>query len=219
MLSPEEAEPLFARATKQQMYKSGKETIVASSGNREFDYALAMTLSRLTDTFHVLPGFAYYDDHDGMNAFATTKRHFPRADGSVLFGKRFFLDKISKPEHPEVWVTATCAHEYGHILQYKRGLISGLKRGQRTVKRVELHADFLAGYFAGLRKKEKADYPAAVFAVSRYSGGDRNFSSRGHHGTPDERAAAVVRGFEIGHGARRGLGEVIQIGLKYVSRL
>jgi predicted metalloprotease len=103
-------------------------------------------------------------------------------------------------------------------VQYKRGL-SRLDAGQRTVKRSELHADFLAGYYAGARKLQKPDYPAAVFATTQYSIGDDDVNDRDHHGTPDERAGAIVRGFETGYRERRNLGDAIQIGVNYVSRL
>src|SRR4051812_45967193 len=61
MLDDDEADLLLAKSTKPQAVH-GNETIIATSGDRHFDYALAQTLSRLTDTFRVLPGFAYYDD-------------------------------------------------------------------------------------------------------------------------------------------------------------
>jgi predicted metalloprotease len=219
VLEPDEAEQVFARATQQQTYVTGREAIIASSGNRDFDYALAQTLSRLTDTMRVLPGFAYYDDVAGENAYATSARRLAKADGSVLFGKRYFLNLMSLPEHPDVAITATCAHEFGHIVQFKLKLMDRLNAGQSNVKRSELHADFLGGYFAGVRKRQKPDYPAAVFATDAYSSGDYNVGSRSHHGTPDERAAAIVRGFEVAHGERRSFSDAIQIGINYVSRL
>src|SRR3954453_17036354 len=96
-----------------------KEQIIASTRNREFDYALALTLSRLTDLFGVLPGFAYSDDHDAENAYATEVRRLLRVDGTVLYGKRYFLSGMSQAESPDVVFTATCAHEFGHIVQFK----------------------------------------------------------------------------------------------------
>src|SRR5262249_7869550 len=51
-------------------------------------------------------------------------------------------------------------------LQFKRGLLPPLIDGQPTIRRCELHADFFSGYFAGVRKKDKPDYPAAVFVVT-----------------------------------------------------
>jgi hypothetical protein len=219
VLQKDEAEPFLATATAQQGYRTGKETIIASTGNREFDYALAQTLSRLTDLFGVLPGFAYYDDHDGENAYATEVSKLQRVDGTVLYGKRYFLTGMSQPESPDVVVTATCAHEFGHIVQFKQKIWTRLNAGQRTVKRSELHADFLAGYFAGSRKLQKPDYPAAVFATDAFSSGDDDVNGKDHHGTSNERAAAVVRGFETAYRERRNVSDAIQVGMNYVSRL
>jgi hypothetical protein len=218
MLEPKQAEPFLASATEPQAFDRPNEKLIASTGNGEFDYALAQTLSRLTDVFGVLPGFSFFDDYDGENAYATAVTKLNRADGTVLFGKRYFLHAMEVPESPEVGVIATCAHEFGHIVQHKNNLQKRLTEGQRTVKRLELHADFFAGYFAGARKLEKPEFPAAVFAANRYAHGDfaKNTS---HHGTPDERAAAVVRGFETAYRERRSFADAIGIGLNYVERL
>jgi predicted metalloprotease len=172
----------------------------------------------MADSLDVLPAFTYYDDYDGPNAYASRSKFAPSSDGSVLFGKRLFLEIMSRPEHPDVGVTAVCAHEFGHVLQFKYGLRDVILRGQRTVKRIELHADFLAGYYAGRRKLQKADFPAAVFATQQESVGDFKVDQQ-HHGRPEERAAAVVRGFEVAYRERRTLSEAIQVGINYVSRL
>jgi hypothetical protein len=219
VLAADEVDQFLQRSTGQQMYRTGKEQIVASSGDREFDYALAQTLSRITDTFNVLPGFAYYDDFDGPNAFATTAVRMARADGTVLFGQRYLKRALALPEHPDVAVTAICAHEFGHILQYKLNLRDKILAGQPTVKRMELHADYLAGYYAGALKLKRPKYPAAVFATQQYSAGDLHVNHPSHHGRPDERAAAIVRGFEVAHRERRNLSDAVQIGVKYVQAI
>jgi len=219
MLSPDEAERIFARSTEQQLFFTGNEPVIISSGNRDFDYALAQTLSRITDTLGVLPGFGYFDDFEGENAYATSASRLGRADGTVLCGKRFFIHTMSELDHPDVALTAVCAHEFGHIVQYKRGFFQALRAGQPTIKRVELNADFFAGVYAGMRKLQKPDYPAAVFASKQYSHGDYLINSPGFHGTPDERAAAVVRGFEVAYRERRTLSDAIQIGINYVLTL
>lgn len=217
MLEPQQAEPFLATATEAQAFDKPQEKLISSTGNRDFDLALARTLSRLTDVFNVLPGFSFFDDYDGENAMATRATRLRRADGTVLYGKRYFIRAMGLPEAPEVGVIATCAHEFGHIVQYKHNLDKRLKDGT-GVKRLELHADFFAGYFAGTRKREKPDFPAAVFATNRYARGDYS-KSKSHHGTPDERAAAVVRGFETAYRERRSFADAIQIGLNYVERL
>jgi hypothetical protein len=219
MLDEDEAGPFLQTCTQVQIVEdSNQRKMVWSSGNRDFDYALAQTLSRLTDTFDVLPGFAFYDDFEHPNALATPARNSGRADGTVMFGQRLLERTLNAPEHPDAAVAAICAHEFGHILQYKRDLRRVILAGQPTVKRLELHADFLAGYYAGTRKLEKPDFPAAVFATTQYSYGDNNTNSPSHHGRPDERAAAIVRGFETANRERRSLGEAIQIGMNVVTR-
>jgi hypothetical protein len=218
MLGAAEAEPFLARASTAQSFDSPQQKMITSTGNRDFDYAMAQMLSRVSDTFGVLPGFCFYDDYDGENAYATTAVQMSRADGTVLYGKRYLLTCMSQQEAPEAVVSATCAHEFGHIVQYKHGLQTGLLRGQATVKRAELNADFFAGYFAGTRKLQKPDYPAAVFATNRYARGDFA-TNRDHHGTPQERAAAVVRGFETAYRDRRNFADAIQIGVNYVMAL
>jgi hypothetical protein len=220
ILEPERAAPLLTGSVEPSaFFESNREEFIASSGSRDFDFALAQTLSRLTDVFGVLPGFSFYDDADGANAYATTATKLKRADGSVLFGKRHFTRKMREVEHPEVNVIATCAHEFGHIVQFKYGISKRLMAGQTTVRRVELHADFLAGYFAGFRKREKPDFPAAVFATSRHAAGDYSTHKKSHHGTPDERAAAVVRGFETAYRERRSFSDALGIGINYVERV
>jgi hypothetical protein len=219
MLADDEAEQFLASSTGYQTFATGNEPIMASSGDREFDYALAQTLSRITDTFRVLPGFAYFDDFDRPNAHATSLVRMARADGTVLFGQRYLKKLLAWPEHPDVAVTAVCAHEFGHILQYKLRLKPIILAGQATVKCLELHADYLAGYYAGTLKLKKSTYPAAVFATQTYSAGDWNVNNLQHHGTPEERAAAIIRGFEVAYRERRNLSDAIQIGVNYVSIL
>jgi len=104
-------------------------------------------------------------------------------------------------------------------VQYKLNLRTRILAGQKTAKRLELHADYLAGYYAGRQKLEKATYPAAVFATQKHSAGDLNINSPTHHGTPDERAAAIVRGFDVAYRERRSLSDAIHIGVNYVSML
>jgi hypothetical protein len=219
MLADDEADQFLATATEEQLCYTGNEPIIANSGDREFDYALAHTLSRIADTFRVLPGFAYFDDSEGPNAHATAATRMKKADGTVLFGQHLLKATLAKPEHPDVAVTSICAHEFGHILQHKLNLKKTILEGQQTVKRMELHADYLAGYYAGSLKLKRPDYPAAVFATQVYSVGDFQVNDPKHHGTPDERAAAVVRGFEVAYRERRNLADAVQIGINYVSTL
>ena len=219
MLTESEFSSFYNTKEEIRMYFTGREPIIERSGDPQFDYALAHTLARLTGTFNVLPGFAYYDDHDGLNAFASPAVRMNKADGTVLFGNRLLKRMMSATDNPDVAVTAVCAHEYAHILQFKRGLVGPLRAGQSTVKRVELHADFLAGYYAGRRKLDKPDYPAAVFAHTQHGFGDNAVNNPSHHGTPVERANAIIAGFNAGNKDKRQLEEAINTGFNYVTQL
>jgi hypothetical protein len=184
------------------------------SGNKDFDRALAVTLSKLTDVFGVLPGFAFYDEGtESPNACACESRRLGRDDGSVAFSLGLLRELMQSPDNPELAVASVCAHEFGHILQNKLGLRDRLIGRDRLITKLELHADYLAGYFAGIRKKERSDFPAAVFALTQYKHGD--FSNHPeHHGTPDERAQAVVAGFEAAFRRRESLSVAIEEGIR-----
>lgn len=218
LLSEEGAKSLLRRSAGAQLFATGNEPPVQSSGDRQFDYALAHTLSRISDKLGVLPGFAYYEDGGEENAYASPYARLNNSDGTVLYGLNFLRRALRARENPDVGVAAVCAHEFGHILQYKRKLEPVLLNNQPTVKRLELHADFLSGYFAGARKREKPDYPAAIYAVKAHEIGDTAFTDRNHHGTPDERADAVVQGFKAAYESHKSLDDAIQIGINYVSQ-
>jgi hypothetical protein len=193
-----------------------EDDMISRSGNRDFDYALAQTLSKLTDLFGVLPGFAYVRRTNSRNAWATAAALLGRPDGTVLFGRDLLFEMLGYKYSPDAAISAVCAHEFGHIVQFKNRISVNVGG---TVKRSELHADFLAGYFAGRRKLERADFPAAVFATTYEQLGDYAFTRPDHHGTPDERAQAIVRGFEVAYKERQGAAEAVAIGVSYVSQL
>jgi predicted metalloprotease len=84
------------------------------------------------------------------------------------------------------------------------------------VKRSELQADYFAGYYAGLRKKERPTYPVAV---TQGDFGDSHFNSPSHHGTEAERGAAVVRGFNAAFREGKTLAQAIEESTNYVLML
>lgn len=191
---------------------------VATSGDKDFDYALAQTLNYLSNLFDVLPGFTYLDDAKGKNAYASPANYMGRSDGTVLFGLRFLQEFLNQPAYPAAYIAAVCAHEFGHIAQYKYGIDDRLG-GQPTVKRIELHADYLAGYFASRRKLDNANFPAAVIAQAQFSVGDHAVDHPGHHGTPDERGNAVKAGFLASYHRRLMFKDALEAGVDYVKTL
>jgi len=94
------------------------------------------------------------------------------------------------------------AHELGHILQYEFGY------GQHTPsrKQMELHADFMAGFYLKMIKYRdqlawRVDndvinkLPDAIDLI--HSVGDYKVYSDDHHGTPNERVRAFSYGFSM----------------------
>lgn len=209
----------MGKSTNPRLYITGNEPVALKSGDKYFDYALAQTLAKISTVFEVLPGFAYYDDTESKNAYATGDVKLKNADGTVLFGQILLGDILGGKDNPDVAVAAICAHEFGHILQFKHGLEKVVGKDQPTIKRIELQADFFAGYFAGIRKKEKPSYPAAVFAMTQFLLGDQNLGSQGHHGTPDERGKAVSEGFRSAYHLDMPIAECIAASTKFVMAL
>lgn len=167
-----------------------------TSGDRDFDRALANTLAYISDNFGVLPGFAFLQDGNAPNAYASQSKALGREDGSVMFGLKLLADTLRMPEAPDAQVAAICAHEFGHICQFKAAATAQLEKGFSTGKRIELHADYLAGFYAGLRRRERREFPAAVVALAQYNLGDDATSHPDHHGTQEERGRAVVEGYK-----------------------
>ena len=60
------------------------------------------------------------------------------------------------------------------------------------------------------------DGTAAVSATSRYRRGDFS-TDNSHHGTPEERSAADVRGFEVAYRERRSFSDAIAIGVRAMA--
>jgi hypothetical protein len=199
---------------------TGNEPMIPRSGDRDFDYALAQTLGMLSDTFGVLPGFTYYEDESERtaNAYATQVNRLSHGNGTVLMGIKLLQKHRTGEQHPAVAIAGVCSYEFGHILQFSKGLIDTVNAGQPTVKCAELQANYFAGYFAGLRKKQHPDYSASVVAATQYEFGEFS-TERGHHGTPEERGAAVVRGFEAAFRENKNLNDAIQESTNYVLRL
>ena len=172
---------------------SGKEELVSSSGVDGLEIALVQTLGMLSTMFGILPGFSYYRETGSPNARATSQDLLKnRPDGTVLLGLKL-VDELLKLPSPDAAIVAVCAHEFAHILSYSNGMIKQLMLdASASPFRSEQFADFMAGYFAGVRKKKNPQFPAVMFAQTTglYGGGT--------HGTREQRGIAVQEGFKRG---------------------
>lgn len=175
--------------------------IVAGSGNDNLDRALGHVLVDMSATFGQRPGFAYYEDGQQPNALATTFTKFPRTRGTVLFGLSLIERQLAAHRHGDIAVLAICAHEFAHILQFdNNGQI--LKSIESAFPRycVELHADFLAGFYLNRyhRIRPSINISAVGSAWSRL--GSSNFNRPGSHGTSRQRVFCIEAGYEFANG-------------------
>jgi hypothetical protein len=168
--------------------------LLPSSRDQEVDQLCAAVQQDLRREFRVSPETWFYDDVGGPNAFATTlpRRGSPGGDGTVCLGIRLTAAVTRRNELNRRWrlrLTAILAHEWAHIVQYTKGQPA-------PGKSTELHADFLAGWFLGRTTKGWGD--ARKEGMYRfYFLGDDQIRHPDHHGTPIERASAIVDGFDL----------------------
>jgi uncharacterized protein len=98
-------------------------------------------------------------------------------------------------------VAYVVAHEYAHNVQHELGFYS-LSPSTR-VKAFELQADCMAGLWGNSVYREGRLQPGDVEEAigTALATGDFDRTSEQHHGTPDERRAAWLDGFESGEPA------------------
>jgi hypothetical protein len=191
--------------------------MVLTSGDKEMDRRLGRALLRLAKTFDVNPGCGFFDDGRTPNALAMPKSEIDGTEGTVLFGQNLFRQTMAKNDDG-IAVIAVFAHEFAHIAQFKTGMVRTLRAEHRTNKLVELHADFLAGYYLGLRQAEFANL-SLWFAGSLIHGlGDNNFTDPNHHGRGEERTAAIEAGYHVGREGASPFARAITTGREFIRR-
>jgi hypothetical protein len=184
------------------------------SGNDDLDRALIVELKRIVEILQINPGFKYLNV---MNAYSTVKRVVPNTtDGTVYLGLPLIKKLLEQPNGGAA-VAGICVHQGAHIYQYKMDIARRLLAGGTSFKFIELHADFLAGYYMGRRVDYTADQIEA-FRIATFSFGDYDLSNPQHHGTPYERRAAVNQGYRTAL-EKNSLREAAVAGLTYVRTL
>jgi hypothetical protein len=197
---------------------SGSETLIGTSGDPTLDKYLGRALVRIATTFAVRPGFGFFDDSDSENAYATPETRIEGTEGTVLMGTNLFHRVMTGFNDAGIAVLAVCAHEFGHIYQFDSGLADKLGALDRTAKPVELHADFMSGYFLASRKAELPDLNLQGAGRLIDSLGDTAFTAPDHHGTPDERVGAIEGGYDYGRRGRAPVATVADAGADFIRR-
>ena len=95
-------------------------------------------------------------------------------------------------------VAYVVAHEYAHNLQHEFGVFDQFRGA--TVRPLELQADCFAGAWGNSVYREGLLQPGDVEEAigTALAVGDFDTNNAQHHGTPEERRAAWLRGFESG---------------------
>ena len=187
-----------------------------TTGNRVLDRSLGRALVRLSELFSERPGFGFVDDFGAPNAYATDQTLVRGTWGTVCFGQTLFSDLMDRYDDQGLAIMAVAAHEFGHIAQFRSGIDKQLLRYQHTVKRVELHADFLSGYFLGVRKRQQPSISVREAGHALYQIGDYEFNDENHHGTPDQRVAAAETGFWLGRDGIADYDQAFTSGVEYI---
>jgi hypothetical protein len=135
-------------------------------------------------------------------------------DLKTLVADKILFNNVSKLSFGNERIKAILAHEFAHALQDKAGLINLWTGG----KKVELHADYLAGFYIGqkgLISKEKLK----TFAQEFFDRGDFDFFDEDHHGTPEERRCAFLEGYKVAVKYNFNLTQAYNCGVDYIKLL
>lgn len=180
------------------------------SGNDALDRALIAEVRKLDRVFGINPGYRFMYETGGPNAMATGETLVGGTRGTILFGLTLVSRELNTA-YGGAALAGIAGHEGAHIYQFANGYQSRL-RG-RTVKPMELHADFLAGwYFARTGRTEPS---LVAFGTSLFDKGDYQYNDRDHHGTPEERVSAMQAGYAVGN--ITNVSTAAERGAQYVS--
>ncbi|GAA1610372.1 hypothetical protein GCM10009789_75900 [Kribbella sancticallisti] len=137
-----------------------------------------------------------------FNAFAFAGQNIPGftvIPAEILMGDGI-LAAYQALGYDDVTAQAILAHEYGHHVQFQRGLFQTTLTGPEAARRIELMADSFASYFLthargdALQWKRIQEFDQVFFQL-----GDCSFTAGSHHGTPNQR----LRASEWGYGVAR----------------
>jgi hypothetical protein len=178
-------------------------------GDASFHPALVGELQGILNVFPINPGFQYVD---ARNAFAVPDSFVRGTNGTVLIGESLVRELI-EPQDGGLSVAGVLAHECGHIFQYISEYKDSLGVTQRLM---ELHADFLAGYYMGKKTGARPD-KISVFSRTLIQGGTYTGGTN-DHGTPGQRNAAMDKGFILALSGKT-FSEAARQGAEYVRVL
>ncbi|MCR9261496.1 MAG: hypothetical protein NXH95_17390 [Pseudomonadaceae bacterium] len=184
--------------------------VLGSSGNVGVDRLFQREGEFLLRSFPVIPYGYFLRDDNAPNAFASSKsinRNGPH--GTILFGIRLLTEEFERDGGAGFAIPGIFAHEFAHIFQFSSGF-------QAPTPIMELHADFLAGWYLARRSQIPGIWTDVRPALqSFFEKGDYAFNDPSHHGTPNQRLAAVQAGL-VSRTSRAD--EAFALGLRYLGQ-
>jgi hypothetical protein len=178
------------------------------SGNTEVDSGTRPTLEFLSRLFQLdgdwLPDFSFFDDGNTANSFAVIPiigDSGPLTRPQVKIGRRLVAETLRVAQgNYGAALTAIFAHEFAHLHQMKSGYNITLTAmdSQSSLRLVESHADFLAGWALPQAFWITQVADLGVAAKQFYALGDMNFEIGSHHGTSIQRQSIMASGYTWG---------------------
>ncbi|MGW1553563.1 hypothetical protein [Streptomyces sp. NPDC002346] len=158
---------------------------------REWAVGLAETFIELVDSEPVLQGGA--NPIFTFNAFAYSEKGDPEPLGisdRIVMGDGI-LQGMAAVGLGDVAPKGIMSHEFGHHVQFQTNLFESDLTGPEATRRTELMADAFGTYYLTHARGESLNATRLLTSEkSFYQVGDCSFTSRGHHGTPNQRLAS-----------------------------
>ncbi|MCP1674592.1 hypothetical protein J2T57_001694 [Natronocella acetinitrilica] len=178
--------------------------LLDSTGDWRLDQGMSVEYQALNSAFGRRPWFSMFNDAGSPNALASAAPIFG-GDGTVLFGRELMASEFRHLGNAALTAIAgIMAHEWAHIVQF-----STERQRFRNGARMELHADFLAGWYMGMKynvSQHLTGYGGDIspLANTLFRLGGTSFHVEHSHGRSDQRVDAMLGGFMDSTQARNG---------------
>jgi hypothetical protein len=173
-----------------------------STGDPEIDFQLNRAIKIAAGILNVNPAFSFFDpdrflgddEYQWMNAYADGTTYVSGTRGTVAFGLTNFRSELYGYDDTGTTVMTIIAHEFGHIVQSNWGYQNAIDYGNPCG--VEINADFLSGYYLGIRK---LSVPSLQFEkAEQWFVRAGNPAPDRRHGNSAERLRAAQAGYRVG---------------------
>lgn len=161
---------------------------VSTTGNALLDAAFQREFEQQREFFGLTDvTWQFVDDCKEKNAFASPETQ------RIYFGVNL-TKELYTTYATTLPLWQVMAHEFGHQMQYTHG---DFYRNDPSVMRTELEADMFSGFYLGAAKNTNPAAEVQTILPVAFDHGDIAYNDPGHHGTPEQRMAAVLHGIVV----------------------